>query len=164
MHLFKVTRSLIHDLAPYTPGTIHEFIYSKDIQQLMEEGVLVPLDEQTKEELQKKRLEMGFDKNCTEWQPTDGIVKTLCPKCEKRVEVLKEETSFYKPADGEFIMKLEICATCRSTLRSKANRDECNQLQEAIKKTPTLSLLRPGRFARVRPDGTLQIKLIKDMT
>ena len=164
MHLFKVTRSLIHDLTPYTPGTIHEFIYSKDIQLLIESGVLVPFDEQTKEELQKKRLEMGFDKNSNEWQPTDGIVKTLCPKCEKRVEVLKEETRFYIPAGGDFIMKLEICATCRSTLTSKTNRDECKQLQEAIKKTPTLSLLRPGRFARVRSDGTLQIKLIKDMT
>ncbi|PIW67429.1 MAG: hypothetical protein COW10_05680, partial [Candidatus Omnitrophica bacterium CG12_big_fil_rev_8_21_14_0_65_42_8] len=79
-------------------------------------------------------------------------------------EVLKEETSFYKPADGECIMKLEICATCRSTLTSKANRDECKQLQEAIKKTPTLSLLRPGRFARVRPDGTVSIKIIQKMT
>lgn len=135
MPLFKVTRNLNHNLITYAPDSIHNFDDCEATQHLVNTGVLIPIDSTQKAKLAKTSLEVGNSKEKTpsekvDVHPTDKIAKTLCPTCQKRVEVLKDKTEFYRASKGTTIMKKEVCSGCNRSLISKAKVEETEHIHK----------------------------------
>lgn len=134
MPLFKVTRSLNHDLVVYEPNTIHEFKNSDAITHLVNTGVLVLVPAQEEKNLKETSLNLD-DRPLSEIQKetkTEPLIKALCSKCGLRVDVLPKETFFYKSETSDFFMKSETCAKCGNKITSRVNAEERKKIEGGL--------------------------------
>ena len=135
MPLFKVTRSLNHNLVAYEPNTIHEFKESDAITELIDMGVLVLVPAQKEKDLKEASLKLDGKplSKVQEETKTPPPTQAFCPKCESRVDILPKETYFYIPDKSDVIMKQETCAKCGSKIPAvKANAEEKKKIEGGL--------------------------------
>lgn len=136
--LFKVLKRVNHDFVTYEPDSIHEFPSpqsSPAIQTLVESGVLMPIEDKSKEDLDRIDKDLSKDKpkeeilkkEVAQASPPPGaeakvFARRACPKCNKITEIVPEKTVYYIQGKTYFIK--ETCAVCGRIIIGKANEEE----------------------------------------